>query len=112
MARDYVTGKTTQFGRSHTHHRGVAGGRWKKRAPKTNRTFKPNLQTVTIIENGTKKKVKLAAKTLKRVKKDIVDGKKPVVKLAYLPSNLQKIVDDRKVAQSKTKKSSVKKATK
>ena len=98
MARDYVTGKTTQFGRSHTHHRGVAGGRWKKRAQKTLRTFKPNLQTVTIIEDGQKKKVKLAAKTLKRIKKDIVDGRKPVVELAYLPSNLQKIVDERAAA--------------
>ena len=106
MARDYVTGKTTQFGRSHTHHRGVAGGRWKKRAQKTNRTFKPNLQTVTIIEEGKKKKVKLAAKTIKRIKKDIVDGKKPVVKLAYLPSNLQEIVDKRAAEKAKAAKAS------
>lgn len=100
MAHDYVTGKTTQFGRSHTHHRGVAGGRWKKRAQKTNRTFKANLQTVTIIEGGIKKQVKLAAKTLKRVKKDIVEGKKAAVKLAYMPHNLLKAVAERKAAKA------------
>lgn len=100
MAHDYVTGKTTQFGRSHTHHRGVAGGRWKKRAQKTNRTFKANLQSVTIIEDGVKKQVKLAAKTLKRVKKDIIEGKKAAVKLAYMPTNLLKSVADRKAAKA------------
>ena len=73
----YHCGKTVLFGRSHTHHRGVAGGRWKKRAPKTRRIFKPNLQKVTILENGKEKQVKLCAKCIKRIKKDIKDGKKP-----------------------------------
>lgn len=103
MARDYVTGKTSQFGRSHTHHRGVAGGRWKKRAQKTQRTFKANLQHVTIIEDGAKKKVLLSAKTMKRVKKDILEGRKAVVKLAYMPSNLLKKVADRKAAKTAPK---------
>ncbi len=104
MARDYVTGKTTQLGRSHTHKPGVAGGRWKKRAQKTQRTFKPNLQSVTIIEDGKKKQVKLSTNTIKRIKKDIVDGKKPVVQLAYMPSNLQKVVDERKSAKKASDK--------
>lgn len=73
----YHCGKTVLFGRSHTHHRGVAGGRWKKRAPKTRRIFKPNLQKVTILENGKEERVKLCAKCLKRIKKDIKEGKKP-----------------------------------
>lgn len=36
--------KKTIFGVTHTHGRGVAGKRWKKRAQSTKRTFKPNLQ--------------------------------------------------------------------
>ena len=39
-------GKGTVAGRQSTHHRGVAGKRWRKRAPKTLRTFKPNLQKI------------------------------------------------------------------
>ena len=64
-------GKGVVFGRSHTHHRGVAGGRWKKRAPKTRKIFLPNLQKVSIIEKGKEKRVKLCTKCLKRVEKDL-----------------------------------------
>ncbi len=73
----YHCGKTVLFGRSHTHHRGVAGGRWKKRAQKTQRIFYPNLQKVEIAENGKNISVKMCSKCLKRVKKDLLDGKKP-----------------------------------
>ncbi len=81
MARCYITGKGNLYGRSHTHHRGVAGGRWKKRAQKTARIFKPNLQTVSIIEQGVRKQIRISTKALKRVKKDMADGKKPVITL-------------------------------
>lgn len=74
-------GKGVMFGRSHTHHRGVAGGRWKKRAPKTARLFHPNLQPVKIMLDGKEKRVKLCMKCLKRIKKDIKDGKKPFITL-------------------------------
>jgi len=78
----YHCGKTVIFGRSHTHHRGVAGGRWKKRAPKTRRIFRPNLQKVTILEKGKEKRVKLCAKCIKRIKKDVKEGRKPFLTLA------------------------------
>lgn len=78
----YHCGKTVLFGRSHTHHRGVAGGRWKKRAPKTRRIFRVNFVRLSIIEKGVKKRIKLCANCLKRVKKDMKDGKKPFVTLA------------------------------
>ena len=81
MARCYITGKGNMYGRSHTHHRGVAGGRWKKRAQKTARIFKPNLQTVSIIEQGVRKQIRISTKALKRVKKDMAEGKKPVITL-------------------------------
>jgi len=82
----YHCGKTVLFGRSHTHHRGVAGGRWKKRAPKTQRIFKVNFVRLSILENGVKKRIKLCANCLKRVKKDMKEGKKPFVQLAAVKS--------------------------
>jgi ribosomal protein L28 len=90
--RCYNCGKTIIFGRSHTHHRGVAGGRWKKRAPKTQRIFEPNLVRVNIIEKGRVKRVTLCSKCLKRVNKDMADGKKPFLQLTK-PINLKKHAD-------------------
>ncbi len=78
----YHCGKKVLYGRSHTHHRGIAGGRWKKRAQKTRRVFKVNLIRISIIEVGKEKRVKLCAKCLKRIKKDISEGKKPFLQLA------------------------------
>ena len=77
----YHCGKTVIFGRSHTHHRGVAGGRWKKRAPKTRKIFSPNLQRFTILEAGKKKQVKLCTKCVKRIKKDLREGKTPFINI-------------------------------
>ncbi|MBI5126949.1 hypothetical protein HZA76_00645 [Candidatus Roizmanbacteria bacterium] len=78
----YHCGKTVLYGRSHTHHRGVAGGRWKKRAPKTQRIFKVNFIRLAILESGKEKQVKLCAKCLKRVRKDMIDGVEPFLTLA------------------------------
>jgi len=78
----YHCGKTTIFGHSHTHHRGVAGGRWKKRAPKTQKLFKPNLQKVKIMVDGKSETVRLCTKCIKRVRKDTRDGVKPFVTFA------------------------------
>ena len=64
------------------------------------RMFKANLQPVTIIEDGKKKKVKLATDVIKRIKKDIRDGKHPVVQLAYPSAQLKKIMNERKAAKS------------
>ncbi len=60
----------------------MAGGRWKKRAPKTLKVFSPNLQKVQIMVGKVAKQVKLCTKCLKRVKKDMKDGVTPFVKLA------------------------------
>ena len=77
----YHCEKGVLYGRSHTHHRGVAGGRWKKRAPKTNRIFHANLQKALIIEEGKDKRVKLCTKCIKRIKKDVRDGVRPFLTL-------------------------------
>lgn len=81
----YHCGKGIIIGRSHTHHRGVAGGRWKKKAPKTTRVFRPNLQRVDIIVQGESKRVQLCTKCIKRVKKDIADQKVPFLQFARPP---------------------------
>jgi large subunit ribosomal protein L28 len=64
-----ICGKKTIHGRSKRHKRGVAGRRWKKRAPVTSRLFKPNLQKKTLVIDGTKKQVKICTKCIKRIKK-------------------------------------------
>ena len=89
MNKCYHCGKGLLFGRRHTHHRGVAGGRWKKRAPKTRRIFEPNLQRVTILESRKEISVKLCTKCLKRVKKDTREGKRPFVQLVHYKSDVE-----------------------
>lgn len=96
MRKCFHCGKTLLFGRSHTHHRGVAGGRWKKRAPKTNRIFVPNLQKVEIFLNGNKKTVNLCTKCLKRVKKDVKAGVRPFLQLAVLQKKEDKMLKEEK----------------
>ena len=110
----YHCGKGIIFGRRHTHHRGVAGGRWKKRAPKTGRIFRPNLQHVDIMEIDEVKRVKLCMKCLKRIKKDIRDGKKPFLTLyryqAKMPTTSDaaaEAVDKRLIEQQVSHKSSI-----
>lgn len=97
----YHCGKGVLMGRSHTHHRGVAGGRWKKRAPKTQRVFYPNLQVTEVIEDGDVKRVKLCVKCLKRVKKDVEDGVKPFVMLASMQKEAPKA--EKKAAKKASK---------
>lgn len=63
-------GKVIITGRSQQHKRGVAGKRWKKRAQKTPRTFKPNLQKIAVMVNGVKQTTKLCTKCIKRFGKE------------------------------------------
>jgi len=96
MNKCYHCGKSVLYGRSHTHHRGVAGGRWKKRAPKTRRIFKPNLQPVKIVEEGKVKRVKLCSKCLKRIKKDMKEGRKPFLTLYQPPTETTDATKEKK----------------
>ena len=100
-------GKGIIMGRQHTHHRGVAGGRWKKRAPKTAKVFAPNLQKVKIIIGDVMKQVKLCTKCIKRVKKDIADGKKPFVRFA---STVKPVIEKKEVKKTVKKTSKTKKS--
>lgn len=59
--------KKSVAGGSHVHHRGVAGGQWKRRAQHTKRTIGVNLHWVTMSINGAMVRVKSCAKCIKRV---------------------------------------------
>lgn len=93
MVKCYHCEKSLLYGRSHTHHRGVAGGRWKKRAPKTQRIFKANIVRLSIIENGKAKRIRLCTKCLKRIRKDMADGKKPFLQLKSIKTEKTKSKD-------------------
>jgi ribosomal protein L28 len=63
--------KKTHAGRQHTHHTGVAGGQWKKRAQTTLRKFTPNLHWVSLPVSGVMTRMHLCAKCIKRIKFDL-----------------------------------------
>lgn len=73
------------YGRQSTHHRGVAGKRWRKRAQTTLRTFKPNLQKIAVVASGKKIQVKLCTKCIKLFKRE---GKLAPVKKTSLAASI------------------------
>lgn len=62
--------KKTVAGGSHVHHRGVAGGQWKRRAQHTKRSIAPNLHWVTKSINGSLVRMKACANCIKRIRFD------------------------------------------
>lgn len=62
--------KSIVAGRTQRHHRGVAGKRWRNRAPMTTRVFKPNLQNATVWINGVSQKLRLCTNCIKKFKKE------------------------------------------
>jgi len=62
-------GKGVMYGQSHKHHSGVAGGRWKRRAQRTRKIFKPNLHVARIQFGNLKKTVRLCTKCLRLLRK-------------------------------------------
>ena len=72
-----ISGKRAMSGRNVRYNH---GGQWERRAPKTNRTFQVNLQTVSVpMPGGGTKKIKVAARMLTSRKfKAILSGQKPL----------------------------------
>ncbi|EKE12156.1 MAG: hypothetical protein ACD_13C00291G0002 [uncultured bacterium] len=62
-------GKGIVHGRQSTHGRGVAGKRWKKRAQKTARVFKPNLQKIAVVVKGKSVQMRLCTSCISRFRK-------------------------------------------
>ena len=61
--------KKRLFSLNVAHKPGVAGGQWKKRAPRTRKISLPNLHAYNGFLNGIKGKWRLCTKCLRRVKK-------------------------------------------
>lgn len=70
MAFCQICGKGKTVGITGKHHRGVAGGQWKKRAKQVKRVFLPNLHSAWIIGETGRIRMTLCTKCLRMVKKD------------------------------------------
>lgn len=68
MASCDLCGKGRIFGISKTHRRGVAGGQWKKKAPKTQKIFLPNLHYSWVTIKDKKMRMRLCTKCLRMMK--------------------------------------------
>jgi len=64
---DYC-GKGVQYGETGSHHRGVAGAQWKRRAQRTRKVFKPNLHAARIPVGKDLIKMRLCTKCLRKLK--------------------------------------------
>ena len=66
-----LTGRKTSYGGHHTHRRGKSGGGgiWAKKAPNTNRKWKPNLRKVKLEVDGQTRRVKISMKAYKKLRK-------------------------------------------
>ncbi|MDO8461014.1 MAG: bL28 family ribosomal protein [bacterium] len=80
-----MCGKGRMVGKQHKHHPGVAGGRWLKRAPKTQKIFKPNLHyariQASILSAGLRgaRRVRLCTKCLRIAKEKMKKESAPKV---------------------------------
>ena len=63
----YICGKSTVAGRNIQHHHSIG---WRFKAPKTTRTFKPNLKKINIEVDGKEMKVPVCMKCYKRLRKE------------------------------------------
>lgn len=63
-------GKGNVVGRQSSHGRGVAGKRWKKRAQKTVKVFKPNLQKIAVVIGAKSIQMKLCTRCISRFIKE------------------------------------------
>jgi len=64
-----ICGKRVQKGNLIRHHRGVAGGRWKRKAQKKKRVWLPNLHNVRVIVDGNVVRKRVCTKCLRKVER-------------------------------------------
>ena len=67
MAKCEICEKSVSFGRNIRFR--ASGSSWVRRAPKTNRTFKPNIQKTTLVVEGTPVQLKVCTKCLRSLYK-------------------------------------------
>jgi ribosomal protein L28 len=66
-----ICSKHSVAGGTHKHHRGVAGGQWKRRATHTKRTIGVNMHWVTMPVDGVMTRLHACASCIKRMRFDI-----------------------------------------
>jgi large subunit ribosomal protein L28 len=66
MAKCQVCGKAPSFGRNIRHKH---SGGWARRAPKTNRMFRPNIQKTTLTVGGAPVQMKVCTQCLRTLYK-------------------------------------------
>ncbi len=69
MARCDVCAKTTAYGRNIRHKH---SGRWERKAPRTNRTFEPNVQNRTFRIDGIPVRLKVCTRCLRTMLKTAI----------------------------------------
>lgn len=57
-----ICGKSTAFGRNIRHRH---AGRWERKAPRTNRVFRPNVHKQTLSINGKRLRVNICTRCLR-----------------------------------------------
>lgn len=62
VAKCEVCGKSTAYGRNIRHKH---SGRWERKAPRTNRTFKANVQNKTLILGGVPFRLKICTRCMR-----------------------------------------------
>lgn len=62
MARCAICGKGTMYGRNIRHKH---AGRWERRAPKTNRVFRANVQKRTVTIDGRPVRISICTRCLR-----------------------------------------------
>jgi ribosomal protein L28 len=73
----YICSKSTVAGHNIQHK---AKGKWRYKAPKSNRVFKPNLKKIKLEdEEGNRMTVRICMKCYKRLRKDEEEAQKSVV---------------------------------
>lgn len=65
-----ICGKSTTAGRSIQHHHSIG---WKYKAPRSTRTFKPNLRKIKADVDGDIQNIYVCMKCYKKLKKEIQD---------------------------------------
>ncbi len=108
----YNCGKKSIYGTSHRHHPGVAGRQHLRRAPRTQKIFRPNLHTAHLLVNGLYRKVKLCSKCrrLLKIQGRIKTWVKPVVSQTVPKAHVVKVAIEKTLVPKAKKETIVKPA--
>lgn len=76
MAKCFLCGKRAVVQRRSMHQRGIASAKFRRRAKKVSKIYKPNIQKITLKVGGVKLSGKFCTRCISRMKKDKKSKKK------------------------------------